>query len=53
MSFLNHFAELPWLHKFHAFKNGIPVNDTNDRLIRAIKPTKMTECFINWVNEMR
>jgi len=46
-------TKLPWLRKFRAFENGIPVDDTIARLIRAIEPTKMTECFISWVNEMR
>lgn len=45
--------KLEWLRKFRRFDNGIPVDDTIARVIRAIDPAKMTECFIGWVNEVR
>lgn len=45
--------KLDWLKQFRDFENGIPVDDTIARTIRALEPTQMTECFISWVNELR
>jgi predicted transposase YbfD/YdcC len=45
--------KLDWLRTFRGFDNGIPVDDTIARIIRALDPQKMTECFIGWVNEVR
>lgn len=46
-------AKLHWLRRFRHFDSGIPVDDTIARIIRALEPTKMTECFVSWVNEIR
>lgn len=45
--------KLAWLRRFRRFENGIPVDDTIARTIRALDPQKMTECFIGWVNSLR
>jgi len=45
--------KLAWLRKFRRFENGIPVDDTIARVIRALEPSKMSECFMSWVNEVR
>ncbi|MGL5190934.1 MAG: ISAs1 family transposase, partial [Cetobacterium sp.] len=45
--------KLAWLRKFRRFENGIPVDDTIARIIRALEPSKMSECFMSWVNEVR
>lgn len=45
--------KLAWLRKFPRFEAGIPVDDTIARIIRALEPEKMTQCFVNWVNAMR
>lgn len=41
------------LRKFRRFEVGIPVDDTIARIIRALEPEKMAQCFVNWVNAMR
>ncbi len=46
-------AKLSWLRQYRAFANGIPVDDTIARIISALVPEKFTECFIDWVNELR
>jgi predicted transposase YbfD/YdcC len=45
--------KLDWLRKFRPFANGIPVDDTIARVIRALNPDAFLHCFINWVNELR
>ncbi len=35
------------------FEAAIPVDDTIARIIRALEPEKMTQCFINRINAMR
>lgn len=46
-------TKLDWLRRFRPFDAGIPVDDTIARVIRALEPAKMMECFVNWVNEKR
>lgn len=45
--------KLDWLRQYRVFKNGIPVDDTIARIIRAIEPDEFNQAFINWVNEVR
>ncbi len=45
--------KLDWLRQYREFKNGIPVDDTIARIIRAIEPEEFNQAFINWVNEVR
>ena len=45
--------KLDWLRQYRAFKNGIPVDDTIARIVRAIAPEQFNQAFINWVNEIR
>ncbi len=45
--------KLAWLRQFRRFEQGIPVDDTIARIIRALEPEKMAQCFINWVNAIR
>ena len=45
--------KLAWLRKFRRFEQGIPVDDTIARIIRALDPESMAQCFINWVNALR
>jgi len=37
------------LKKYGSFENGIPVHDTIARVISAIAPDKLQQCFINWM----
>lgn len=45
--------KLEWLRQYREFANGIPVDDTIARIIRAISPEEFNRAFINWVNEVR
>ena len=45
--------KLNWLRQFRKFENGIPVDDTIARVISALAPEALLECFIRWVNELR
>ena len=45
--------KLAWLRKFRRFEQGIPVDDTIARIVRALEPEKMAQCFINWINAVR
>lgn len=45
--------KLNWLRQYRDFKNGIPVDDTIARIIRAIEPAQLNQSFIDWVNEIR
>ncbi len=45
--------KLDWLRQHRVFKNGIPVDDTIARIVRAIVPEQFNQAFINWVNEVR
>lgn len=45
--------KLEWMRKYRAFENGIPVDDTIARIIRALEPERLSECFIAWVNSLR
>ncbi|MDQ7072371.1 MAG: ISAs1 family transposase [Gammaproteobacteria bacterium] len=45
--------KLDWLRQYRTFNNGIPVDDTIARIIRAIEPEQFNRAFINWVNEVR
>lgn len=40
--------KLDWLRQYRKFENGIPVDDTIARIIRAIEPTQFNQAFINW-----
>ncbi|MCY4363182.1 MAG: ISAs1 family transposase [Gammaproteobacteria bacterium] len=45
--------KLDWLRQYRPFGNGIPVDDTIARVVRAIDPTQFNRAFIAWVNEVR
>lgn len=45
--------KLYWLRQYREFKQGIPVDDTIARIIRAIQPGQLNQAFANWVNEIR
>ena len=45
--------KLGWLRRYRSFHNGIPVDDTIARVVRAIDPAQFNRAFINWVNEIR
>lgn len=45
-------AKLTWLRKFLPYKNGIPRHDTIARVISALSPEKMQECFVSWVQSV-
>ena len=38
-----------WLRKYIELPNGIPSHDTINRVISAIDPKVMQECFVRWV----
>ena len=42
-----------WLKKYRPFANGIPVDDTIARVVRAIDPEQFNRAFLSWVNEVR
>ncbi len=46
-------SKLIWLRKFRAFEAGIPVDDTIARIISALEPEGLLQCFMSWVNEIR
>jgi predicted transposase YbfD/YdcC len=41
-----------WLRRGIELKNGIPSHDCIARVIARIEPTKMTECFMAWVQSV-
>lgn len=45
--------KLDWLRLHRPFKQGIPVDDTIARIIRAISPDQFNQALINWVSEVR
>ena len=46
--------KLAWLREYRSFSNGVPVDDTIARVVRAIRPgTVQSGRCINWVNEIR
>ncbi len=45
--------KLDWLRRYRPFANGIPVDDTIARVVRAIDPEQFNRAFLNWVNEVR
>ena len=45
--------KLAWLREYRSFSNGVPVDDTIARVVRAIDPVQFNGAFINWVNEIR
>ena len=45
--------KLNWLRPHRPFKQGIPVDDTIARIIRAILPAQFNQAFIDWVYEVR
>ena len=42
-----------WLRRYRPFANGIPVDDTIARVVRAIDPAQFNRAFLSWVNEVR
>jgi len=45
--------KIDWLRQYRDFSNGIPVDDTIARIVRAIEPAQLNQSFIDWVNEIR
>lgn len=45
--------QLDWLRKFGSFNNGIPSQDTLERVFAALKPKYFNQCFINWMESIR
>ena len=45
--------KLDWLRKYRPFENGMPVDDTIARVVRALDPEQFNRAFLNWVNEVR
>ena len=45
--------KLEWLRRYRPFENGIPVDDTIARVVRALDPEQFNRAFISWVNEVR
>jgi len=42
-------SKLEWLKTFLELPNGIPSHDTVSRLFARLEPSKLQECFVNWV----
>ena len=42
--------KLVWLRKYRPFTNGIPMDDTIARVVRAIEPEQFNRAFINCVH---
>ena len=45
--------KLAWLRQYRSFVNGVPVDDTIARVVRAIDPAQFNRAFLTWVNEVR
>ena len=45
--------KLEWLRRYRPFENGMPVDDTIARVVRALDPEQFNRAFLNWVNEVR
>ena len=45
--------KLEWLRRYRPFANGMPVDDTIARVVRALDPEQFNRAFLNWVNEVR
>ena len=43
--------KLKLLKKYGDFHYGIPVHDTIARIISAIEPSQLQDCFISWMKE--
>ena len=41
--------KLGWLRQYRPFANGIPVDDTIARVVRALDPGQFNRAFISWV----
>lgn len=42
-------SKLEWLETFLELPNGIPSHDTVSRVFARLEPSKLQECFVNWV----
>jgi predicted transposase YbfD/YdcC len=42
-------AKQTWLESFLSLPNGIPSNDTFNRLFARLCPEQLQQCFLNWV----
>ena len=45
-------AKLSWLRKYLPFMHGIPRHDTIARVISALSPERIQDCFVNWVQSI-
>ena len=45
-------AKLSWLQKYLPFAHGIPRHDTIARVISALSPEGIQNCFIAWVQSI-
>ncbi len=46
-------SQISWLKKYGNFSNGIPSNDTLERVFAAIDPKHFNECFMSWIESIR
>lgn len=46
-------SQLEWLKKFGNFSNGIPSQDTLERVFAALSPKSFNKCFMNWMESIR
>jgi len=42
----------PWLRRFLALKNGVPLHDTLNRVFRLLDPKAFAQVFADWVSEV-
>ncbi|OEF40944.1 transposase [Vibrio cyclitrophicus 1F289] len=42
---------LEWLRQYGDFKQGIPVHDTNARVINLISAKRLQRCFTAWMKD--
>ncbi len=45
--------QLDWLKKFGRFENGLPSQDTLERVFSALDPTCFNRCFMDWMESIR
>lgn len=46
-------GKLEWLRRYRPFNEGIPRRHTIARIIGALSPDNLLDCFVSWVNEVR
>ena len=46
-------SQLEWLRKYGDFKNGLPSQDTLERVFAALNPKYFNQCFMKWMESIR